>query len=307
MAANLIRRQMVIGDVRSPVLIGHPAAGETDAAEAVVFVHGNPGSGADWRPLLDRINPFAAVVAPDMPGFGGAEKRRDIDYTVAGYARHLGGILDTLRLERVHLVAHDFGGPWSLTWAAANTERVASVSLLNTGVLLDYSWHRLARVWRTPLLGQAFQAAAVPAAARALLSYDNPGLDRRWVEHLAEIARPWGTKRAILDLYRSTTREMMDRLVAPLAAKEIPCQVVWGTADVYLPIEQAHRQIQPFPSADITLIDGAGHWVWLEQPDRVADVVVPFLRQQVNATTVTGVSPENAVSVNQQRLERTLS
>lgn len=291
MEANLIERQLLVGDVRSPVLVGGPSG--SGLKEAVVFVHGNPGSGADWRPLLEAVGPYAAVIAPDMPGFGGADKRRDMDYTVAGYARHLGGIIDALGVERVHLVAHDFGGPWSLTWAAANVERVTSVSLLNTGVLLDYDWHRLARVWRTPVLGEVFQAAAAPAMARALLAHDNPGLDRSWVDHLARLLRPWGTKRAILDLYRSTTPEMMDRLVAPLAAKDVPSQVVWGTADVYIPTAQAHRQVEPFPSADVHLVEGAGHWVWLERPEQVTDILVPFLRHHLNTT--------------QHRLERTPS
>lgn len=288
MEANLIQRHLLVGDVRSPVLVGGPAG--ADFREAVVFVHGNPGSGADWRPLLEAVGPHAAVVAPDMPGYGGAEKRRDMHYTLAGYARHLGGIVDALGVERVHLVAHDFGGPWSLTWAAANVERVASVSLLNTGVLLDYDWHRLARVWRTPMIGELLQAAAAPAVVRTLLAHDNPGLDRRWVEHLAHLTRPWGTKQAILDLYRSTTQEMMDRLVAPLAAKDIPCQVIWGTRDVYIPSAQAHRQVEPFPSAEVHLIDGAGHWVWLERPEQVTEILLPSLRQHLNTTTVTGVS-----------------
>lgn len=279
MAAKLIQRQLLVGDVRSPVLVGDTwRAGFT---EAVVFVHGNPGSGADWQPLLDAVCPHAAVVAPDMPGFGG-ERRRDMDYTVAGYARHLGGIVDALGVQRVHLVAHDFGGPWSLTWAAANTERVASVSLLNTGVLLDYDWHRLARVWRTPVLGEVFQAAAAPAMVRTLLAHDNPGLDRRWVEHLARLLRPWGTKRAILDLYRSTTPEMMDRLVAPLATKDIPCQVIWGNRDVYIPTGQAYRQVKPFPSAEVNIVDDAGHWVWLERPEQVTEILVPFLRRHLD-------------------------
>lgn len=280
MVAKMIRHQIVVGDVRAPVLVGGPA--DAGTGEAVVFVHGNPGSGADWLPLLEAVRPYAAVIAPDMPGFGGAEKRRDMDYTVAGYARHLGGIVDALGVRRVHLVAHDFGGPWSLTWAAANVERVASVSLLNTGVLLDYDWHRLARVWRTPVIGEVFQAAAAPAAVRKLLAHDNPGLDRRWVEHLARLARPWATKRAILDLYRSTTQQMMDRLVAPLAAKDIPSQVIWGTGDVYIPTAQAHRQLEPFPSADVHLVDGAGHWVWLERPERVTEILLPFLRQHLD-------------------------
>ena len=75
-------RRMDDDGVRSPVLIGGPKLSD----EAVVFVHGNPDAGSDWEPLMQRIGEFATVVAPDMPGFGGADKRADQDYTLAAYA-----------------------------------------------------------------------------------------------------------------------------------------------------------------------------------------------------------------------------
>ncbi|MGV9835767.1 alpha/beta fold hydrolase [Nocardia niigatensis] len=281
--ADLQRRQIVAGDVRSPVLIGGPAA--ADQAEAVVFVHGNPGAGRDWLALMAPVSEFARVVAPDMPGFGGAEKRPDQDYTVAGYARHLAGVIDVLGIKRVHLVAHDFGGPWALTYAAAHPDRIASLTLINTGVLLDYRWHRAARVWRTPVLGELFMRLAAPPLARALIAHDNPGLDRRSVAEIAGHIRAWGTKRAVLRLYRSTTQESMNRLAETLRPADLPCLVVWGTADAYIPTVQASLQQTPFPSAQIHTIPGAGHWVWIEQPERVTELVVPYLRGHITPTT----------------------
>ncbi|HEY1537827.1 MAG TPA: alpha/beta fold hydrolase [Solirubrobacteraceae bacterium] len=69
------------------------SAGAADGDEAVVFVHGNPGSRRDWDDMLARVAPFARGLAWDMPGFGHADKPRDFDYTVAGYARFLGHAL----------------------------------------------------------------------------------------------------------------------------------------------------------------------------------------------------------------------
>src|SRR5262249_3370245 len=155
----------------SPVLIG----GTGRAGEAVVFVHGNPDAGSDWGPLMKHVAEFATVIAPDMPGFGGADKRADQDYTLPAYGAHLGGVIDQLGGERVHLVAHDFGGPFALTWAAANPGKVASVTLINTGVLLDYKWHRMARVWRTPVLGELVMRATNRHLGRLAIRHDNPG------------------------------------------------------------------------------------------------------------------------------------
>jgi alpha/beta hydrolase fold len=129
------------------------SVGDPDSAEAVVFVHGNPGSRRDWDDLLTRVAPFARAVALDMPGFGRAERPRHFSYTVEGYAHFLGSALDHLAIERAHLVLHDFGGPWGLEWAIANPDRFASAVLINTGALVDYRWHHLAKIWRTPVPG----------------------------------------------------------------------------------------------------------------------------------------------------------
>ena len=91
-----------------------------------------------------------------MPGFGKADKPRDFEYTVAGEVRFLDAALTELGIQRVHLVLHDLGGPWGLEWATTNTDRVASIVLINTGVFLDYRWHILARIWQTPVLGELF-------------------------------------------------------------------------------------------------------------------------------------------------------
>jgi pimeloyl-ACP methyl ester carboxylesterase len=273
-------RNLVVDGVRSPVLIGGPAD-TAGATEAVVFVHGNPDAGGDWEPLLTRVAGFAKVVAPDMPGFGGADKRADQDYTLAGYAAHLAGVVDQLGIDRVHLVAHDFGGPFALTWAAAHPGRVASVTLINTGVLLDYRWHRMARLWRIPVVGELVMRATTRKVAKWFLRHDNPRLPEMWLERIAGHLTPSGTKRAVLRLYRSTQTTDMEKLIGPLRDRDVDALVVWGEADVYIPAVQAERQRQVFPRVQVEILPGVGHWAWLEQPDRVAGLVVSFLRDRV--------------------------
>jgi pimeloyl-ACP methyl ester carboxylesterase len=270
-------RHLVVNGVHSPVLIG----GTEATGEAVVFVHGNPDAGSDWEPLMKHVAEFAAVVAPDMPGFGGADKDAAQDYTLAAYGAHLGRVIDQLGIGRVHLVAHDFGGPFALTWAAANPGKVASVTLINTGVLLDYRWHRLARVWRIPVVAELFMRATTRRAARFVIRHDNPGLPQEWVNRIVEHLLPDGTKRAVLELYRSTRQEDMYALVEPLRDRDPDTLVVFGAADVYIPVELAERQRRVFPRARVETLPGVGHWAWLEQPDQVASLVVPFLRERV--------------------------
>jgi pimeloyl-ACP methyl ester carboxylesterase len=272
--------EVVVGGLRSPVL----QAGPAEAGEAVVFVHGNPGPSDDWRDLVERVGAFARAVAPDMPGYGRADKPRDFDYTIEGYAEHLGGVLAELGIRRAHVVAHDFGGPWALAWAVRHSDAFASATLINTGVLIDYRWHHWAKIWRTPLLGELFQLTASRPAVRLLLGRENPRLSREQLDRIYEALRPWATKRAVLKLYRASPAKTAAAPREALRQLDRPALVIWATEDAYLPTEQAERQQQSFPSARVELLEGHGHWVMIEDPERVASLVVPFLRDQLGAT-----------------------
>jgi pimeloyl-ACP methyl ester carboxylesterase len=271
---------VVVHGVRSPVL----QAGGPGQSEAIVFVHGNPGPAEDWRELLARTSEFARSVAPDMPGYGSADKPRDFRYTIDGYAEHLAGILNELAITRAHLVLHDFGGPWGLAWAARHPDMFISATLINTGVLPDYKWHHYARIWRTPGVGELFQLTATRPAFRVLLGRENPRLRRAGIDRIYDASRDWPTKRAVLKLYRASPAKAMRGPIETLHTLDRPALVLWGTEDAYLPWQLAERQRMAFPSARIELLEGLGHWPFHEDPGRVAELVVPFLGAQVGAS-----------------------
>jgi pimeloyl-ACP methyl ester carboxylesterase len=287
---TLSSAEIAVRGVRSPVT----QAGPPDATEAVVFVHGNPGPADDWTDLLARVGAFARAIAPDMPGYGRADKPRDFAYTIAGYADHLGGLLDQLGVHRAHLVAHDFGGAWALAWAVDHPDRFASATLINTGVLIDYKWHHYAKIWRTPIVGELFQATATRPAFRLLVGRENPRLPREALDRIYAAASSWGTKRAILKLYRATPAKLASAPTEALRALDPPTLVVWGTDDAYIPREQAQRQRQSFPSARIELLEGLGHWPFHEDPERVASLVVPFLHKQLGIPGAGGETADRA-------------
>ena len=279
--------EVSVRGVRSPVL----TAGPPDGAEAVVFVHGDPGPADGWRDLLARAGELGRAIAPDMPGYGRAAAPSGFTYSVDGYAAWLAALLDQLGITRAHIVAHDFGGPWALAWAVRNPDALASVTLINSGVLIGYRWHRYARIWRTPVLGEAFQATASRPAFRLLLGRENPRLTRDQIDRIYDASRSWATKRAVLKLYRATPEATLAVPAAALRPLDRPALVIWGTKDAYLPCDQAERQRQAFPSARVELLDGHGHWVMAEDPERIASLVIPFLRQHLpGAATATGSS-----------------
>ena len=270
-------RRMTVEGLNTSVLVG----GAGRPGEAVVFVHGNPDAGSDWMPLMSRVAEVAMAVAPDLPGFGNADPRPDGDYTIYGYGRFLDGVISRLGIDRVHLVAHDFGGPFAAAWAADHPQKVASVTFINTGVLLGYRWHRMARVWRTPVLGELSMRFLTPRMEVKILARENPGLSLGWVQTIVGHLTPEKTRKAVLRLYRSTRPGDMDQLAARLRQHDHDAQVLFGDADAYIPVEVAGRQSEVFPRVEVRVLPGLGHWCWLENTELVADHLLAFLKEKI--------------------------
>lgn len=273
-------------------IYGTPStASDPGAAKAtgVVFVHGNPGSTHHW----DRFTgPAAAAVqgqalAPTLPGFAGAPVPPGFAFTVEAYAAWLGQQIDAAGLARVHLVMHDFGGAFGLVWAAGHPERVASLTLIDTGVLVDYRWHALARIWRTPVLGELFNAMTTRAAFGLLLRRGQPRpLPTAFVDQLYGELGP-STRATVLRLYRNTDESELARLADHFAAPDLPTLVLWGGHDAYLPVAQASRQREVFSAAEVVVLPDSGHWPHGDDPDAVEAHLVPFLRKAAACATPT--------------------
>jgi pimeloyl-ACP methyl ester carboxylesterase len=263
-------------------------AGPADASTAVVFVHGNPGSADDWTSLVTALGEHGRAVALDMPDFGQTVAAPGFQHTVEGYAGFLDQALSALGIARSHLVLHDFGGPFGLAWAGAHLDALASVTLIDTGVLPGYRWHVLARIWRTPFLGEAFQAITTRRAFRASISRGEPrGLPRSFVDGMYD-HYDRRTKRAVLKLYRATDDPGGGgELARAFAALDIPALVIWGEHDRYLPASYAARQRDAFPSADVHVLPASGHWPHADAPDTVQQLLVEFLAPKLSATTRT--------------------
>jgi pimeloyl-ACP methyl ester carboxylesterase len=259
-------------------------AGPPKAPEAVVFVHGNPGSARDWHDLMGRTGEFARAVAMDMPGFGRADKPRDLALPVEGHSRFLGAALDGLGVRRAHLVLHDFGGPWGLAWAGAHQDAFASAVLIDTGILRGWRQHSTGRLWATPVVGELVMLATTRRAWRRALSRgDARPLPRDFMDRMYD-DYDRATRRTVLRLYRNRTDEEVLRAATELfRSLDRPALVLWGAKDPFVPVRHAEQQRDPFPRAEVVVLPESGHWPFADDPEAAARAVIPFLRAQVGA------------------------
>ena len=275
-------RPLSANAIRSRVL----ETGPEEAAEAIVFVHGNPNSADEWRGLMDQTGNIARSIALDMPGFGKAERPgRELEIPVAGHAAFLGAALDQLGVERAHLVLHDFGGPWGLAWAAGHPDAFRSVVLINTGILTGFQLHRVGRLWARPVLGELVMAMTTRRRFTGAMREANPRLPARDIDSMYD-DYDGGTRRMVLRLYRNRTNdEVLEAAAAHFATLDRPALVLWGGADPFVPVHHAEQQRTPFPRAEVVVLPESSHWPFLDDPEGAARAIVPFLRARVAPAT----------------------
>lgn len=258
-------------------------AGPHQASEAVAFFHGNPGSAGDWVDLVGEVGSLGRAIALDLPGFGQSPSPPGFGHTLDEYADWVGEALDATGSSRVHLVLHDFGGPIALVWAAQNRERVASVTLFNTGILTGYDWHTMARVWQTPMLGELSMKIMNRGVFRRAVSSAEPrGLPSDFLDEMYD-NYDRETRSAVLDLYRSAKDigGRAEEVAAQLATADIPALVVWGAKDHYLSASFSSRQREAFPSAEVHVVPDSGHWPFIDSPEVCSTLLLAFLEEQI--------------------------
>lgn len=270
----LTSTQHTIQDLNCPVLQG----GDEHSEEAIVFIHGFPGSANHWQPFMENLSQFSRVIALNMPGFGEADKPKSFNYTVDTYLPILTSLFEKLGINKIHFLLHDFGGAWGMAWAVENIEKVKSISLINTGLFLK-EWHSLAKLFRTPILGELF--SLLPPTQKAFnFMISVGGANRLKKEQFIELMgdMDYGTRRAMMKLYRSTDAndERHEDIAKLFAQHDLPALVIWGEDDPYLPLELAQQQSKAFPSAQIHTLKECGHWPYFEKPQEVNTLLMGF-------------------------------
>lgn len=232
----------------------------------ILYLHGVPTSSDIWLPLLERTG----GLAPDLLGFGRSGKRGDLDYSLDGLVDFVDRFLALAGAERVRLVGHDWGAAIGLRWAQRAPERVERLVIVDgLPLLAGFRWHRIARGWRTPGIGELMVGATSRRALRRALPR---AIADAAYEHFDQ-----GTQRAILRLYRSASQEQLVAAGSDLHRVVAPTLVVWGDADPYVPARAAEAYAAALGGeSEVVHVAGAGHWPWYDRSD-VVDRIAAFL------------------------------
>lgn len=255
------------------------------AGPGVLLLHGFPDSSYLWR---NQIPALAAAgfraIAPDLRGFGESDKPEGIDaYRLNNVIADLIGILDAVGVERAHVVGHDWGAVSAWLMASLAPERVERLVVMSVGHPAGFARppiHQLRKSWYM----FAFQFTGLAEEAlrrddwRLLKEWsDGTGDAGRWMH---DLARP-GALTAALNWYRANTPPEILLLADPFAFPKVEASTlgIWGENDFALGEElMIASGDQVVGGWRYERVDRAGHWMPIEQPDRINSLLIGFLQ-----------------------------
>ena len=205
-------------------------------------------------------------MAVDAPGHGrSSDLRLDLADT-ASWLASAGGAAT--------YVGYSMGGRMCMHAALAAPESVRGLVLISATAGLDDARARAERRARDDELARRIESIGVAAFLDEWLTQPMfAGLDAS-AQGLA--ARLENTPSGLASSLRLTGTGMQEPLWDRLDSLTIPVLVVAGALDAKF-VTLAERLAATIPGADLAIVDGAGHTVHLEQPERFLETLLPWL------------------------------
>ena len=232
----------------------------------LLLIHGLGSSSEDWSLILRDLTRAHRVYAPDLLGWGGSDKPRDGDYSIAAQTELVRAFMDAVHVARADVGGISMGGWVALRLAATHPERVQRLVLIDS-VGLNF---------QTTLDESAFAPQTMDEARRLLWlqSDDFAKLPDFVVEDFLRRARreSW--------LLRASMHSMLSRrdvLDGKLQRVTMPVLIVWGTNDRLAPPSLAARLHRELPQSHVVMIEGCGHLAVIECRAKAMPPIVAFL------------------------------
>jgi pimeloyl-ACP methyl ester carboxylesterase len=273
--------------------IFYASEGQGVGGEALLLIHGFPTASWDWHRIWGELADRFRLVAPDMLGFGFSGKPNPHVYSIAEQADVHEELLELLAIDRVHVLAHDYGDTVAQELLARAVEgsarqKIQSVCLLNGGLFPEAHRARFVQKLLAGPLGpwfsrltnersfaRGFSAVFAPATRptrdelhdfwRLLSEDDGHRIGHLLIRYLEE---------------RLANRERwVGALVDATRKAGIPLRFVNGALD---PVSGAHMLVRfraIVPDADWVSLDAVGHYPQLEDPRGVLRAYLGFLRR----------------------------
>jgi len=257
---------------------------------AVMFIHGAGAWGGLW---METMTAFAAqgyhCIAIDLPPFGFSERPATASYGRVDQAKRIIAVLDALKVEKVILVGHSFGGGATMETALRIPDRVEAMVLADVGGLgLTQGGPPSALV--TTVLGMGPVRHVLIAS-----TLTNPLLSKSLLQALildpadatearvAILQRPMviqgstDAAGAWLNYTLNSQEVSLTSEVKNYQTLAMPVLIVWGDSDTTIPLSEGQYLQSILPNAKLEVMQGVNHIPQVEDVETFEKLSLEFL------------------------------
>lgn len=259
--------------------------------DTILLIHGFPTSSYDFAKIWPSFSSTHRLITMDMLGFGFSEKPDNRQYSIHQQADLYESLIDTLGIDRYHVVAHDYGVSVAQELLARQLEREAqtqwlSCSLLNGGLFPET--HRallIQKLMLSPAGKWINRATGFNAFSRSFSSVFGPQT-KPTKDELAEFWESicYNNGRHLfhnLITYILDRREHRQRWVSALQQSSAPLALINGSYD---PVSGAHL-VTRYKELKCRLdylveLDNIGHYPQVEASQEVSSSILAFINSR---------------------------
>jgi pimeloyl-ACP methyl ester carboxylesterase len=251
----------------------------------LVLVHGLLGYSANWRRVIPLFAQHYEVFTPDLPGSGLSECGNHLDCRLPAAAGRLLGFLDAVGIKQCDLIGSSYGGATALIAASLQPSRFKRLVLVSPANPWSRSGRKRLFMLRLPVVRSLFPPVgrwAGPMQRYFLRRmYGDPSLltEETIASHLVSILRV-GILEHGVGIVRTWSEDMRTMREALPNVAKLPTLLVWGSRDRTVNPASVQPLSQQFDSAQVEIIEGAGHLPYEECPEKFTQIVLNFLHKE---------------------------
>jgi 2-succinyl-6-hydroxy-2,4-cyclohexadiene-1-carboxylate synthase len=246
----------------------------------LLLLHGFTGCAHAWDGVRSELRQHAQLIVPDLVGHGQSPSPADVAaYTLDACARDLVELLDSLDIERAHVLGYSMGGRLALHLAVSAPERIQSLLLESASPGIEDDGERAARVAADEALAERIERDGIEPFVdewerQPLLALADHVPEAVRAEQRAQRLR--NHPRGLANSLRGMGAGRQRPLWAALPTLDLPTRLLVGERDRrYCAI--ARRMHVLLSDSDLVIAERAGHTVHLDRPDVFIDWVTRSL------------------------------
>ena len=244
--------------------------------EIILLIHGMGSASTAWQPIVEDLETFFTVVTVDLPGHGLTPMDETQPMDPKALAHSVFATMQTLGLEKFHVVGNSLGGWIALEMAAMNPSAIASV----TGLAPAGLWLKpfVARYPSTAIA--RIMASSLKVVSPLLLHYEwarkigFENVSPRWREFSYELCLEATNAMATAAGYYPAWDALLRKRFDQNVSESIPVTVIFGDSDRTLPAATCQERSLVPAHTKWMILPECGHAPMWDHPTDVIEQIL---------------------------------